>query len=107
MTHDTKKRQNLARFAGLGIAPGNLVDGITLPGNGKLLVSCAAENAAVAAMVEVKGVAMHCPAGVAGRKHPIGYAEQGVRVAKAAGAPGVVTLYVEGNFGVPVKIAEG
>lgn len=104
--NEQKRRQNVLRFAALIANPGNLAAGVVLPANANLFVSSSDVLAAATPLVQVKGAARSA-IGAAGAVRPAGYAERNQTVLKAPGAPGVVTLYVEGNFGKPIKIAQG
>ena len=107
MNCERKERQDLQRFDALAATPGNLVAGIVLPANAKLYASCAVDVAVATPVVVIGTASYGTPVGVAGRIHHVAYAERDVLVKKAPEAPGIVTLYVEGNFGVPIKIAQG
>jgi hypothetical protein len=102
-----KHRQDLTKFNGLVATPGNLVTGVVLPANAKLYASCDAVIAAPVAVVTIKGKSYSLPACAANTIFPIQYAERDATVQKAAGAPGVISLYIEGNLGKLLKIAQG
>lgn len=103
-----KQRQNLSAFASLIATPGNLVTGVALPANGKLVAACAAALADIGPLVSVNGTrTIFGSAGAAGNTNSLGYYERDVTLTKAPGAAGVVTLYVQDSLGNLHKIAEG
>lgn len=102
-----KRRRELTAFASLIETPGDLVAGITLPASAKLYASVAAAMADNGPLVTVSDTIVNGTAGASGELHSLGHHERDKQVVKAAGAAGVVTLYVSDGFGKPLKIAEG
>lgn len=104
-----KARGDLTRFAALIDTPGNLLTGVKLPGNGKLLASTSSVLAVPTVLVNVNagGRDIGIAAGAANKVHALGGFERGRTVTKKAGAPGTVSIYVADGFGRPVLIAQG
>lgn len=103
-----KARQDLAEFASLIDAPGNLATGVVLPANAHLRASVAALLAAPTVVIDVSGGReIGLPAGASGKVSRVGYFEASRTITKAAGAPATVSVYVEDGFGTLYKIAEG
>lgn len=79
--------------------------GIAMPCGVHVYASVDVATPAPTPLVQVGGRTLHGPEGAANQLHYLGYFEAGQTLDPAGTAPGQVTIYGRGNFGVPTKIA--
>lgn len=94
-----KGRQELKAFAALMATPGSLTTGVALPASATLRVATDAVLAGVTPLVQVGSRTLSASARAANVSHGLGWFERGKVFTKAAGATGVVKLYVQDDLG--------
>lgn len=100
-----KEREEFAAFAALVASPAALP--FVLPANATLAVSTSSVLAATDTLIAADGIDYGAPAGAANAKHAIGFFGRNTTIAKAAGAPGTVSVYVRDPAGALRLIAQG
>ena len=100
-----KERENFAALAALVASPAALP--FVLPASVTLAVSTSSALGAADTLIDADGIEFGAPAGVANAAHVIGYFGCNTTIAKAAGAPGTVSVYVRDPAGALRLIAQG
>lgn len=101
-----RERQNVTAFAALIDTPGDLAAGVVFPANGVMYVSCSQELTDTTVLLEIKEVEYGAPALPADEAYNVAFVEKDVTVTKAAGAPGVVSIFIRDGVGALFKIGE-
>lgn len=102
-----RERQDFVAFKAMIETPADLSVGFDMPANAELYVSIDEELEETTHVLDCGQREINARAATANVYHHIGWFERAVNVQKAAGAPGVVSVYVRDGIGGLFKIAEG